>query len=432
MHDRRKLGFILATLLVTGYWLRVTPTFATEYSSTNFKVLDPVINDSGGEMTSTSYRLRGVVGELAPARSASSSFTVRSGSVAFPSATVPTLTATGGPVQVSLSWTASSGALGWTIGGYDVCQGTTSNSYTCTDVGNVISSTRGSLTAGTQYFFRVRAKDAFGNVVVRSAEASATPSAGGSAQPPVPPPPETTVRDVILSGRAYSSATVSLFQNGSVVRTIVAETDGTFRGVIQNVSVGTYTFGVSARDASSRVSPLLTYTINVAGTQVTIENIFLAPTVTISSSAVTQGDVITAQGVAFPASTVRVQIPSVTDRTAMTSNTGAWSVTIPTNSLTVGTHTLRARAEVGDQASELGAPLTFTVASVPPPPAPVCRGADLNEKGVGDGKVNAQDVSILLSFWKKSSFSDNPCADTNRDGIINLKDLSILLFLWTG
>jgi len=50
--------------------------------------------------------------------------------------------------------------------------------------------------------------------------------------------------------------------------------------------------------------------------------------------------------------------------------------------------------------------------------------ADLNI----DGKVNVQDLSILISKWATNS---QP-ADINKDGIVNVQDLSILISGWTG
>ena len=51
--------------------------------------------------------------------------------------------------------------------------------------------------------------------------------------------------------------------------------------------------------------------------------------------------------------------------------------------------------------------------------------ADLN----GNGRVNTQDFSILLSYWGSTS---KPPADLNRDGFVNTQDFSIMLSQWTG
>ena len=67
--------------------------------------------------------------------------------------------------------------------------------------------------------------------------------------------------------------------------------------------------------------------------------------------------------------------------------------------------------------------LTSTPIKTPTPtPIPTVTG-DLN----GDDKVNAVDLSILISHWSASS-----TGDINHDGVVNAVDLSILLDHWTG
>jgi len=51
--------------------------------------------------------------------------------------------------------------------------------------------------------------------------------------------------------------------------------------------------------------------------------------------------------------------------------------------------------------------------------------ADLN----GNGRINTQDLSILLSFWGSTA---RPAADINQDGYVNTQDFSIMLSQWTG
>jgi hypothetical protein len=51
--------------------------------------------------------------------------------------------------------------------------------------------------------------------------------------------------------------------------------------------------------------------------------------------------------------------------------------------------------------------------------------ADLNNNDI----VNAQDFSILLSFWGSTA---KPPADINQDGYVNTQDFSIMLAQWTG
>ncbi len=51
--------------------------------------------------------------------------------------------------------------------------------------------------------------------------------------------------------------------------------------------------------------------------------------------------------------------------------------------------------------------------------------ADLNS----NGRINAQDFSILMSNWGSTA---KPAADVNQDGYTNAQDLSIMMSQWTG
>ncbi len=162
---------------------------ATDFSSTNFTVRDPVIEiASSTEMSSVSFRLTGSIGQMSIGTSTSVTFEVRSGFLYFPKVTVPVLSATAGDGSVSLSWTASQGFLGWNVSGYNVGQATVSGGpYTYTPVGNVLSSVRTGLTNGAPYYFIVRPEDAFGNSLATSSEVSGTPAAGAAPAPAAPP-----------------------------------------------------------------------------------------------------------------------------------------------------------------------------------------------------------------------------------------------------
>jgi Zn-dependent metalloprotease len=87
----------------------------------------------------------------------------------------PTSLTAGGPTDttVDLSWNASSDNVGVT--GYDIYQGTTNLGEATGTTAQITG-----LTAGTFYSFRVRAKDAAGNISGYSNTASATTTGGGT------------------------------------------------------------------------------------------------------------------------------------------------------------------------------------------------------------------------------------------------------------
>lgn len=183
---RRGLSLFLVVLISVSLG---TGVFADDYTSTNFKVADPVVYP-GGYSSSTNFQIFDVITQIAPGSSSATNFQVGSGFLYFPFATTPTVTATAGSGQVALSWTASTGFLGWTVSSYNVGQSTTSGGpYTYTSLGNVTSKTVSSLTAGTTYYFVIRPEDAFGNSIATSSEVSATPTAVVVTPPTTPPTP---------------------------------------------------------------------------------------------------------------------------------------------------------------------------------------------------------------------------------------------------
>lgn len=177
--------FILGSFLIGLLFVLLLPSFranAQEFQSTNFRALDPVIFPAGYS-TSTNFQLHSTISQVAIATSSVTSFKVSSGFLYFPFVSKPVPTATAGDSQVTLTWTAASGLLGWSVSGYDVGQSQTSGGpYSYSVVGNVLTSARTGLTNGTTYYFIVLAKDAFGNRIATSTQVSGTPVAG-------PPPP---------------------------------------------------------------------------------------------------------------------------------------------------------------------------------------------------------------------------------------------------
>jgi fibronectin type 3 domain-containing protein len=137
-------------------------------------------------------------------------FTVGSGSGGSAPLSPTGLTATAGNAQVSLSWTASSGATS-----YSVYRSTTSGSETLL-TGSVSGTTYSdtSVTNGTAYYYKVTATNSSGTSGY-SNEASATPSAGSP--PPAPTGLTATAGNtqVSLSWTASSGATSYTLYRGT-------------------------------------------------------------------------------------------------------------------------------------------------------------------------------------------------------------------------
>jgi hypothetical protein len=167
-----------------------------------------------------------------------------------PPPSAPTgLTATAGNTQVSLSWTASSGATSYNVkratvsgGPYTtVATGVTATSYTNTG-----------LTNGTVYYFVVSAVNAVGESP-NSAQVSATPTAGGGSVPPVPTGLSVTDDNnhAVLSWSASTGATSYKVKRATVSGgpyTVIATPTATAYTDTTVVS-GTYYYVVSAVNA---------------------------------------------------------------------------------------------------------------------------------------------------------------------------------------
>lgn len=419
------------------------PALGTEYSGTKFKVVDPVISVGGARVTSTTYTVLSSFGQLAIGTSTSNTYRVRSGFGFFPVATAPVLTATAGAAQVSLSWTASTGFLGWTVTSYDVCYGTVSNSYTCTDAGNVTSNTVTGLTGGTIYYFRVRAKTTFGVVIVRSNEASATPTAtttttttttAGNVGVPSAPPIILAGGSVAFSGKAYPQGAVTLLKDAQIAETAVANSDADFNINLTGLSAGKYMFAVYGEDSDGHRSNLLGFSLNVvSGETVTVSDIFIPPTLFADKSEVKKGDEINISGQTAPGANVSIAVASEGSGKeelfrAVAAKDGRYSYALRTEELALGVYIAKAKATLRNLVSSFGAPVEFEVGTktVLAPPVKRPLKGDFNE----DGRVNVVDFSVLL-YWFGNS-SPPLTVDLNRDSIVDVVDFSIMTYDWTG
>jgi len=413
---------------------------ATDYSSTNFSVNNPVIDAGQSSTASANFGLGQSVSQTAIGKSTSANFQVWSGFQYYFKVTANTLTATPGDTQVVLNWTVPSTFLGIAVSSYEVGVGTVSGSYVFTDRGNVTTYTQTGLTNGTPYFFKIKAKSAGGLFLVYSNEATATPV--GVVTPPPPPPPPgggggggggggTGNGVLIVKGLAYPSSQVSLLKDGQLVATTTADPGAAFNIQLSSLAAGTYSFGVYSVDADGLKSPTFTFPETfTTGVTITVDNIFLGPSIGLSHSIIKKGDTITAFGYTVPSSEVNLYIHSTQEFIEKVSSAanGAWVKAFNTTPLDLGSHDSKSQANKNSLLSAYSNTVGFAVAdrSVETPVGE-CKRSDLN----CDGRVNLTDFSILLYFWQQSNPS-NARADINKSGTVDLTDFSILLYDWTG
>ena len=260
----------------------------------------------------------------------------------------------------------------------------------------------------------------------------------GVAPPPPPPPPSppgggggiymSGATKVILKGRAYPLAFITLLKNEAVAAIFRAGASGLFERELSGLPGGNYTFMIFAEDTEGRKSVTLSFTVSIVPEMTTtISGIFLSPTISLTPTQVEKGNEVDILGQAFPQSQVNIFIGSPEEIVKSITSTpeGKWNYKLETATLEERQHQARAQSYYtdGDQ-SGFSQTLSFLVLKKG---ALVCKGADLNF----DKKVNIIDFSILLYFWGQKNPS-NRCADINFDGIVNIIDFSIMMYWWTG
>lgn len=431
---------------------------ADEFTSSSFRVLDPVIFPAGYG-TSSDYQLWSSVSQLGIGTSTATDFRVHGGFLPFPIVSTPVISATAGDAQVVLSWTAAIGVLGWTVSGYDIGQSTTAGgSYTYTSVGNITSSPRTGLSNGTTYYFIVRPEDAFGNAIATSSEVSSAPvapsysqssyyaqsaySSSGSGSGGAPSGggaggPVISSTEVNFSGRAYPNSKVTLLKDAQIAITTVAGPDANFTIKLSGLSAGNYIFSLYSEDYQGRRSNLLTFPIGlIAGATTNVGGIFLAPTIAIDKTEVKRGDNIAIFGQSIPAGDITISVNSDEEffGKIKADKNGIYLYNFDTTPLALDQHFTKSKAAIAGEISSFGSAVSFKVGKktvLATAPAKCPEKADLNS----DCKVNLIDFSIAAYWYKRTlsiQFQKIEKDKLNGDGKITLVDFSIMAYYWTG
>ncbi len=160
MAKKLSIAILLAILLFSWNSL-----FATDFSSTNFIIKDPVIEPGAGFSTSNNFQLWGSMGQAAIGTSTATSFGLKSGFMYFlssPTAPSGLNAVAASQTQINLSWTDnSSNEDGFKIERKTGSGGT--YSQIATVLINVASYSDTGLSASTNYYYRVRAYNSAGN-----------------------------------------------------------------------------------------------------------------------------------------------------------------------------------------------------------------------------------------------------------------------------
>jgi hypothetical protein len=223
-------------------------------------------------------------------------------------------------------------------------------------------------------------------------------------------------------------------RDGTIVDTDTADSDGAFSNLTEGLDRGSYSFAVYAVDRADVRSATFATTLWLqADTLNNLSNIMLPPTMSVASQSIVPGAPLVVSGYSAPRAMVttwlrpklaEVSTGDITATTTAAAN-GAWSLTVPTTGLPLGTYELVGQAKMPDEAveSDKSARMTIGVG------VEVAEGTCLSVGDLNcDTFVNLVDFSILLFNWNTT----NAVADINADGIVSLADFSIMLYNWTG
>ncbi|MBI4133725.1 hypothetical protein HY478_03860, partial [Candidatus Uhrbacteria bacterium] len=416
-------GVLSSLLLYIVFGISHT-TYAADFTSTSYQVLEPVMN-AGGYATSSNFTLVGSIAGLVHDIASTTSFAFNPGFPAYPFVSTPAIGAAAGNAQVALTWTASEGFVGWSVSGYDVGQSTVSGGpYTYSSVGNVTSSTRTGLTNGTTYYFVVNPKDSFGNRIGTSTQASATPAApaggggdsgggggggGGGALP--------STGSVTFFGRAYPKSSVTILKDAQVAATTITGTDASFLVTLTNLSAGNYIFSIYSEDKDGYRSALMTFPTSITtGVTTDISGIFIAPTIAADKSEVRRGDTIAIFGQAAPKADIVIEVNSDEQFFGKTisDNSGVYLYNFDSSILENGSHAARSKAAIGNQlVSGFSSPVAFKVGTRNILATKAVKSSAIGDLN-SDRKVNLIDFSILAYWYNRTLSTAGTKADLNR------------------
>lgn len=234
---------------------------------------------------------------------------------------------------------------------------------------------------------------------------------------------------ISINGKAYPNVTVTVLIDSVSVGTVRTNSKGEFT-FNTDAEPGTASLGFWATDSAGTKSLTLSTTFDVTQGAVTnLNGILIPPTIRAEGVTVNPGQIITFKGQTVPNATVEISIDNGKKFLTTTADiSGNWTAPFDTSTVSVNTHTAKARFSIGLNAlkteSIYGTAISFFVGVE----GKATSNSDLNR----DGKVNLIDFSILIFWWGTPGGNSNPPADINQNGKVGLEDFSILLFNWTG
>lgn len=173
---------------------------------------------------------------------------------------------------------------------------------------------------------------------------------------------ETTV---VIQGTTSPNAQVTFMDSGSVIGSTTADITGSYSQNFADQTPGIHTFQVFAQDTASRLTDTVSISVNVQEHAQTVVNIFLPPTLQLSTSQIQKGQSIAVAGMTAPSAQVVLYVDS--SYSTLTADAGGnWNAIIATAGLQSGQHQAYAVAvKSGGEQSYATFPHAFTVLAPP-------------------------------------------------------------------
>jgi len=245
---------------------------------------------------------------------------------------------------------------------------------------------------------------------------SVTTSVGGASQ-----------SSAVFSGQAYPGVMMSVlrklvsvpeYEGASVSRSVIND-DGTFELTLEYFQQADWLFALQAKDKDGKNARVLAFSQFIPGGSIfKIENIFIPPTIDLSSAAVTKGKNLSVAGYAAPSAKIEAFINGKKVGENQSDVNGKYSVSVSTNSLVEGNYFVKTRYIISaDKYSDFSESKAFLISSLIYPKA------DFNS----DGRVTVTDWSVFLYRWWLTDQKLRITIDLNSDGKIDISDFSVFL-----
>ncbi|MBM3205451.1 hypothetical protein FJZ41_01205 [Candidatus Shapirobacteria bacterium] len=270
------------------------------------------------------------------------------------------------------------------------------------------------------------------------------------------------VGDTIMtfSGKTSPLAQVSFLESGAVLGTTTANTAGDFNKSLLLQNPGLHTYSVFTTDTNGDVSSTVNYSVSlINGTETTLSNIILPPTINLSATDIGQGDTFKISGLTVIASTVTLFINGTSHTYSTSVGTtseadGTWIYNFGTGGLAIGNYNIYAKTNTtGGYQSEASEILNFKIqAAFTPTSAAGTPGAPttavaVGEPGVtptpeielpallrffdvdGSGRIEVSEifesVRMWVDLWRRPFVQT---CDLNNDHVCNIIDFSVLMY----